>query len=335
MPLPSILGRTVLYIAAGALALNGAYHLARTYCGGEPGAPSPVPEYPLYDTMLVFGDSITHMGGNPSVSGYVLHLSNRFARRLDVLNRGFSGYNTRDALNVADRVFPKTTASSPISRWTKPDQAIFGSSKQATTLWTGFPGQPKSPRICLLFFGANDARLSPFPQHVPLAEFYNNTRQLVGLLRDPESEYYSPKTRILMITPPPTGDRMVEEICRRGGYPTDRKNAVTKEYAEAVATIAGEFGLPHVDLWAAIEGLVHSGDAFVPLEDPIILGSEKMDHVAREDTATHPGEADSTGSPYEGYERFLVDGLHLNSQGNEVLFKLIVEAIKEAWPDMD
>ena len=64
--------------------------------------------------MACIGDSITQ--GSFSTSGFGAYISNVYARRLDVLNRGFSGYNTRWAKKYASKIFPpKTTKASLIT----------------------------------------------------------------------------------------------------------------------------------------------------------------------------------------------------------------------------
>ncbi|KAJ1744390.1 isoamyl acetate-hydrolyzing esterase [Coemansia sp. RSA 989] len=262
--------------------------------------------YPLYDTLLVFGDSITQFGSSPGISGFVSHLSGFYSRRMDVLNRGFSGYNTRDALRIVSHVFPRTNNMSLSAKWAWRDFTI--------------PDAPKPLQLCIIFFGANDARFAPYTQHVPLNEFSINLRKLVSLLRNPESEYYSPSTRILFVTPPAIGDKMVEEISRRDGHAPDRKNKVTRLYADAVKETGKDLGIPVVDIWTAIEDAVHG------IRNPTLSSQDQQESTGN--------EADAV-SPYEGYEQYLLDGLHLNARGNELLHKLLVAKITSVWPEMD
>jgi lysophospholipase L1-like esterase len=53
---------------------------------------------------VLFGDSITQRGY--SVGGWANLLADTYQRRVDVINRGYSGYNSRWAVNVLDHVFP-------------------------------------------------------------------------------------------------------------------------------------------------------------------------------------------------------------------------------------
>ena len=49
---------------------------------------------------VFFGDSITQHGSNPTVSGWVSLFVDWWVRRVDVINRGFSGYNSKWALAI-------------------------------------------------------------------------------------------------------------------------------------------------------------------------------------------------------------------------------------------
>jgi lysophospholipase L1-like esterase len=81
---------------------------------------------PLRPYFVTFGDSITQRGFAPGWTG---QLADAYQRRADVINRGYSGYNSRWALQLLPRVFPQPA-----------------------------PGSP-APRLVTIFFGANDAAL--------------------------------------------------------------------------------------------------------------------------------------------------------------------------------
>jgi len=83
-----------------------------------------------------------------------------FDDQVDVVLRGYSGYNTRWALRVLDKVFP----------------AVEG----------GGGDGDRDPLAVTVFFGANDAclpdRCSAF-QHVPLNEYKHNIHSIVSYLK--------------------------------------------------------------------------------------------------------------------------------------------------------
>ena len=58
--------------------------------------------------FLLFGDSITQRSFQ--YGGWGAHLANAYQRKVDVLNRGYSGYNSRWALQLLDRVLPAEKA---------------------------------------------------------------------------------------------------------------------------------------------------------------------------------------------------------------------------------
>lgn len=106
--------------------------------------------------ILLFGDSLTQLGfGENGGVGWASLVASAYIRRADVLNRGFSGYNTRHSLDVLERVLggtaPQTTEQS----------VLFGT----------------------VFLGANDAALPGEPQHVPIDEYAENLAKIVTTMR--------------------------------------------------------------------------------------------------------------------------------------------------------
>jgi len=111
------------------------------------------------------------------------------------------------------------------------------------------PVQPHTPRVRLItiWLGANDASLPGFTQHVPLSRFSENLTTMVRAIRAPESQWYSPKTRLLLITPPPIHVPSMEVDMQ----PT-RAFDVTKAYAEEVKKVGEAENVPVVDAWSRI-----------------------------------------------------------------------------------
>lgn len=107
--------------------------------------------------VVAFGDSITQHGFNTDNHGWVAKLADWWTRRVDVLNRGYSGYN---------------------SRWAKLafEEVILA----------------ESPDLLFIFFGANDATDASGVHHVPLAEYTENIRSMVQLAKQVRREKYNP-----------------------------------------------------------------------------------------------------------------------------------------------
>ncbi|XP_016753308.2 GDSL esterase/lipase At5g45920 [Gossypium hirsutum] len=191
--------------------------------------------------IYLFGDSITEESFGDG--GWGASLANHFSRTVDVVLRGYSGYNTRWALKVVDRVFPEAESSGAAA-----------------------------PLAVTVFFGANDAclpdRYGAF-QHVPLDEYKRNLHSIVASLKK-----RWPSTLILLITPPP-----IDEV-QRIRYPyvenplglPERTNEAAGAFAKACVETAGECGISVVDLWTRMQHYPDWRNAF--LKDGLHLTQE-------------------------------------------------------------
>lgn len=160
-------------------------------------------------TAVLFGDSITQEAFDPSRMGWVSSLSAYWVRRIDVISRGYGGYNSRWGLKILDEAVVAI----------KPD-------------------------VVIIFFGANDAVDPQVPQSVPLIEYVNNLRAMVGTLRSK-----LPSTTVILMTPPAVYEPVLEEGNRLKGKALLRDRTVerTGKYANAVMALGEELGLSVVD----------------------------------------------------------------------------------------
>ncbi|RJE18371.1 hypothetical protein PHISCL_09291 [Aspergillus sclerotialis] len=173
-------------------------------------------EYKPYDQFILFGDSITQWSSSQERGfGFQAALQDAYMRRLDVINRGFAGYNTAHAVKVFPKFFP--------------------------TLQTA------TVRFLTVFFGANDACLPGNDKHVPLPTFKENLKTII---HHPATVVQNP--RILLITPPPINEYQLEGFDESKGevHPT-RTAKYTKLYAEAVREVGSELKVPVADVWTA------------------------------------------------------------------------------------
>ncbi|MCJ1451137.1 hypothetical protein MMC28_001472 [Mycoblastus sanguinarius] len=175
-----------------------------------------------YDQFIIFGDSITQFSCSQDMGfAFSPALQNAFIRRLDVINRGFSGYNTTQALQVLPSFMPK------------PEQARI--------------------RFMAIFFGANDACLpsSPTGQQVPLPQYIANLKLI---LTHPSVVAHQP--RLILITPPPINEYQTEASDRIKGYAAALRSAEhTKKYADATREVGKESGVAVLDIWGVIMGM--------------------------------------------------------------------------------
>jgi len=174
------------------------------------------------EQFILLGDSLTQ-GANDQSRGFGLasELQAAYVRRLDVINRGFSGYNTDHILTVLNEILPT------------PEQAPI----KFLTIW----------------FGANDANTCTFPidQYVPLDSFKSN---LKAIITHPAVKVHAPN--IILFTPPPVEESIVYEAHKQmnadlghEGEVVIRKAVDAKAYAGAVREVGEEMRVAVVDVW--------------------------------------------------------------------------------------
>ncbi|KAJ7489866.1 SGNH hydrolase-type esterase domain-containing protein [Mycena galericulata] len=222
----------------------------------------------VQDVIMLFGDSITQAGWQEGGFGAQLH--HVYARKLDVVNRGLGGYNTEWAIPVLEQCLA-----------TRHEQQYV----------------PKI-RILVIWFGANDACIQPSPQHVPLAKFIENIKYIVRLTQSIESPYYSPSTKIILITPPPvnTYQRAADVGSRDPPLALDRNFETTREYAEGVKAAAAASQVSVVDVWTAMWK--------------------------------------AAGEKEEALSEYLSDGLHLNANGYKIMYEALITTIEVEHPQL-
>ncbi|KAI8626880.1 SGNH hydrolase [Xylariaceae sp. FL1651] len=175
-----------------------------------------------YNQIVLFGDSL-FQGASGVKDGFSFQgaLQQHCIRSLDVINRGFSGYNTKNALELLPQIF--------------------------------LPPSPANPRIeyLLVLFGANDACLpiATSTQGVPINKYKDN---LIKIITHEYIKAHNPK--ILVVTPPPL-DEMQAFLTdlEKGHKEPCRKAAVSAQYSATARQVASEVpGAVLIDLQKAI-----------------------------------------------------------------------------------
>ncbi|KAF8325441.1 SGNH hydrolase-type esterase domain-containing protein [Cantharellus anzutake] len=167
----------------------------------------------IQDSILLFGDSITQSGW--CEGGFAQLLAAEYNRKLDVINRGLSGYNTEWGLAAFKHIF------APREK------------------------QPSLPvvRLLTIWLGANDAALPGDKQHVSFHQYMENIHTMASIVQSPTSPYYSPRTRIVLLTPPPVNPtQFLQGLNRTPEH--------TKRYVDGVKLVGEELNLPVVDVWS-------------------------------------------------------------------------------------
>ncbi|XP_019413302.1 PREDICTED: GDSL esterase/lipase At2g38180-like [Lupinus angustifolius] len=181
----------------------------------EPSIPSSPIIYPtVRPKFVLFGSSIIQYS---YYEGWGATLAHLYARQVDIVLRGYGGWNSRTALRVLDKVFPKNA--------------------------------PQQPSLVIVYFGGNDAT---HPQqdgngpHVPLEEYNENMRTIFIHLQS-----LSENTRILFLSTPPIN----EEQLYGDSIPLDppKTNESHRIYSEEGLKVCRELNIKAIDLWSAIQ----------------------------------------------------------------------------------
>ncbi|KAI0781317.1 SGNH hydrolase [Trametes elegans] len=179
----------------------------------------------VQDAIVLLGDSLAEFSYGSN--GVAARLSEKYVRKLDVINRGFSGYNTDWILPVFEQI------------WATRDEQAHAQKVQLLIIW----------------FGANDAAEPANTHHVPVERYQANLTALVRAVRAPDSPRYSPDTRVLLVTPPPVETRrwgrLYAELYNPAADPNkpNRSLEVSGVYAEAMKEVGQKEGVPVIDVW--------------------------------------------------------------------------------------
>ncbi|EEF34277.1 GDSL esterase/lipase CPRD49 isoform X1 [Ricinus communis] len=169
---------------------------------------------PVRPQFVLFGSSIVQL--SYSNGGWGAILANLYARKADILLRGYGGWNSRNALHILDQVFPENA--------------------------------PVQPALAIVYFGGNDS-VQPlstgFSPHVPLPEYIENMKKIVQHLKS-----LSEKTRLIFLSAPPVNEEMIRQYF---GGNIGRTNETCRIYSEACLKLCREIGVTAIDLWTAMQ----------------------------------------------------------------------------------
>lgn len=272
------------------------------------------------DSLVLLGDSLFQHAFSQGldrtgqlIGSFGPRLSEAYIRRLDVLNRGLSGYNTRKVLSLLE------SDRRPV------------------------PGQ--NVRFAVILLGANDSRLPDTPggpqQHVPLEEFGENLGKIVALVKS-----QAKPRNIVLITPPPVDERLTVEADSAKHLKLEgvvrRKAVVTAQYARCVREVAREKGIALVDIWGVMMEKAGYRDASLRTGSDLELGTAYLDEHSHADWDSRAGAAGynehtlpgSSAAPVnEVLQSYLHDGLHFTRKGYDLLFDELISVVEKEFPD--
>lgn len=177
--------------------------------------------------IILYGDSITQMSFSATDGGWGAYVADQYQRRADVINRGFSGYNTNWFLKYANTFAGRAD--------------LF---------------EHDGVKLITIFFGANDAsdEVHNARQHVPVDEYKSNIRNIVSLAKNS----FGDEVSIILITPPPICSEgrlrfQKERYKERATGVLERTLELSGKYAKAVVDISIELNIPLLDLWKEMQ----------------------------------------------------------------------------------
>ena len=140
-------------------------------------------------------------------------LANKFSRKADVVNRGFSGYNVRMLKSVLPFIATKSNLEGVVA--------------------------------LVIFIGANDANYVDIKpdQAVPIEEYDNVLGDIINEFLDAGVE----REKIVLISPPPVNASKWLEVLQRShgkeNWPKSPKSQeLTKQYADRCGSVAKRSG---------------------------------------------------------------------------------------------
>ncbi|XP_057808134.1 GDSL esterase/lipase CPRD49-like [Salvia miltiorrhiza] len=199
---------------------------------------------PRRPQFVLFGSSIVQISFKARGWGSIL--ADLYDRKADIILRGYSGWNSRMAVEVLNQIFPQ-------------DAAVH-------------------PSLVITYFGGNDA-MRPHPSgvgpHVPLAEYVGNMKKIALHLRS-----LGEKLRMIFLTCPPVHEEMVVGYYGNMFDKQERSNEACRVYAEALVALCKEMDIEVINLWTAFQHRDDWGPAY--LSDGIHLSDGGSRVVAKE-----------------------------------------------------
>ncbi|XP_061344455.1 GDSL esterase/lipase WDL1-like [Gastrolobium bilobum] len=200
---------------------------------------------PTRPQFVLFGSSIVQYS---YYEGWGAILSHLYARKADIILRGYAAWNSRRALQVLDKIFPENNT--------------------------------EQPSLVIVYFGGNDsiiANPNGLGSHVPIQEYIENMRKIAIHLKS-----LSESIRIIFLSTPPINEAQIHDNSQTSnsqGQPL-RTNESCRIYSEACLELCREMNIKAIDLWSAIQKMDNWRD--VSFIDGIHLSYEGSKIVVKE-----------------------------------------------------
>lgn len=173
--------------------------------------------------ITLFGDSITRRSMDPDNGCWGSMIAHKVGSFFNVDPRGFEGYNSKWALELMPKLFPKSYLD--------------------------------KVEIFIPFFGHNDSWAYEYPPHLPLDNYEANMRSIVKYLLDNGLE----KSKIILITPTWYHHETCQEYMKEANLPPIQKGFDdAKQYSDVILRIGKDneiYVLDFFDISAKYEPL--------------------------------------------------------------------------------
>lgn len=165
--------------------------------------------------FVLFGDSITQHANDQPGFALAPALQSLYTRKLDIVTRGFSGYNTNHTVVTLREVLKAEHAETGIIK------------------------------VILIFMGTNDAAFNF--QGVPIDTYKKNLQAMVDCAQ-------SYNIKVILVGPALHGRAECLEASKTQDIDANFCDSkTTRQYADVAAQVAASNGVPFVDLWSAFQ----------------------------------------------------------------------------------
>ncbi|KAJ9121535.1 hypothetical protein QFC22_002153 [Naganishia vaughanmartiniae] len=222
---------------------------------------------------------------------------------MDIINRGFGGYNTEWAMPLLKKVFPMRIGGRTEFPNIKLITIWFGTNDAAlpSVSPSPFPNSADDEPSSNLFSTTDNHAMAPAVtagRAVPLERYKANLEKMIESFMAPTSDFHLPGVRIALMTPPPVVVSMRK--------PENAKVELdhTRKYKDACLSIGQDWSrksagrVQVIDCWKAV--------------------------------------TDAAGGEYDDLLRpFFIDGVHLTSRAYALIFDELFRTIKAEWKHLD
>lgn len=188
--------------------------------------------------ILLLGDSITEYSFDTLYNGWGAKLADYYRLKADIINRGFSGYNSTYLCNILPFLYPLNSIEKPF--------------------------------LTVIMLGNNDSAIKEVKvQHVDIEEFSKNVENIIKYLLKLNSNM-----KIILMTPTPIDDIKYRNTCAQQGNQQLRSNSITEIYAEEIEKLSLKYHLPCVDLFHRMQDCENWEEYLRDGLHPAIKGNE-------------------------------------------------------------